>query len=71
MKGATKEIISQEGGLLTNVLGALIRVSLLLIKNVFTPLTKDILIPLALIAAVSTTDAAIQEKKYGSYHRNS
>ena len=71
MKGATKEIISQEGGLLTNVLGALIRVSLLLIKNVFTPLAKDILIPLALIAAVSTTDAAIQEKKYGSYHRNS
>ena len=63
MKGATKEIISQEGGLLTNVLGALIRVSLLLIKNVFTPLAKDILIPLALIAAVSTTDAAIQEKK--------
>ena len=71
MKGATKEIISQEGGLLTNVLGASIRVSLLLIKNVFTPLAKDILIPLALIAAVSTTDAAIQEKKYGSYHRNS
>ena len=63
MKGTTKEITSQEGGLLTNVLGALIRVSLLLIKNVFTPLAKDILIPLALIAAVSTTDAAIQEKK--------
>ena len=71
MKGTTKEITSQEGGLLTNVLGALIRVSLLLIKNVFTPLAKDILITLALSAAVSTTDAAIQEKKYGSYHRNS
>ena len=34
------------------------------IKNVLTPLTKSVLIPLGLTAAASATDAAIQKKIY-------
>ena len=39
---------------------------LALIKNVLTPLAKNILSPLGLTAAASITGAAIQKKKYGS-----
>ena len=35
-------------------------------KNVLTPLAKNVLIPLGLRAAVSATDAAIQNKIYRS-----
>ena len=35
-----------------------------LIKNVLTPLTKGVLIPLGLTAAASATDATIQKKIY-------
>ena len=37
-----------------------------LMKNVFTPLTKSVLIPLALSAGMSAADATIQKKIYGS-----
>ena len=35
-------------------------------KNVLTPLTKSVLVPLELTAAASATDAAIQKKNFGS-----
>ena len=35
-------------------------------KNVLIPLANSVLVPLGLTAAVSTTDAAIQKKIYGS-----
>ena len=35
-----------------------------LIKNLLTPLTKGVMIPLGLTAAASATDAAIQKKIY-------
>ena len=41
-------------------------VGLSLIKNMPTPLTKNILLPLWVTAAASATDAAIQKKIYGS-----
>ena len=44
LKGTTKTIISQKGGLL-NFLGPLMKVGLLM-RNVFIPSTKFILIPL-------------------------
>ena len=37
-----------------------------LMKNVFTPLTKSVLNPLALSAGMSAADATIQKKIYGS-----
>ena len=38
----------------------------LFMKNVLIPLANSVLVPLGLTAAVSTTDAAIQKKIYGS-----
>ena len=35
---------------------------LLLMKNVLTPLAKNVLLPFVLSAAMSVTDAAIQKK---------
>ena len=37
-----------------------------LMKNVLTPLAKSVLIPLRITEAASATEAAIQEKIYGS-----
>ena len=34
-----------------------------LMKNILTPLTKSVLVPLGLTAAVSETDATIKKKK--------
>ena len=56
MKGTTRKIDSQEGGLI-NFLDLLIRIILPLIKNTHTPLAKIVLIPLWL--KVSETHAAI------------
>ena len=66
MRGATKNIISEEGGLLSNLLGPLMEICLPLIKNKLTAVTKSVLIPLGLIAAASATDATIRKKMYGS-----
>ena len=41
-------------------------VDLPLMKDVLTPLTKSVLVPLELTAAASATDAAIQKKNFGS-----
>ena len=61
MKGITTKINSQEGGLL-NFLYPLMRVGLLLMKNVLILLAKNVLIPLGLTAAASATNAIIQKK---------
>ena len=52
--------IGQSGVFLGRLLGALLKVDCL--KNILKPLAKSDLIPLALIAAASTTDADIIRK---------
>ena len=52
--------IGQSGGFLAKFLGPLLKTVLPLMKNVLKPFVKSVLIPLALTAAVSATDAAIQ-----------
>ena len=54
--------IVQSGGFL----GPLLKTRLPLIGNVIKPLTKHVLIPLGLVAAVSATGAAIYKKMFGS-----
>ena len=66
LKGTTEKAINQKRRFLRNVLGPLMRVGLLLMKNVLIPSAKSLLIPLGLTAAASATDAAIQNKIYGS-----
>lgn len=43
------------------------KVDLALMKKVFQPLAKSVLIPLELTAAESGTDTAIQKELYGSW----
>ena len=56
----------QFGGFLGKLLGPLLKTGLPLIKNVNTPLAKSVLIPLALTAASSASDAGIHKKILGS-----
>ena len=63
LKGNTGKVINQEGGLL-NILAPLIRVGVLLMKNVLTLFGKSALVPLGVTVAVSGTDEAIQRKVY-------
>ena len=49
----------QSGGFLGRLIGPLLKTGFPLIKNVFKPLAKSVLIPLRLTAAASLTDAAI------------
>ena len=56
----------QLGGFLGRLLRPLLKTGLHLMKNVLKPLAKSVLKPLGLIAAASTTDAAIQKKVPGS-----
>ena len=65
LKGFTRKITSQEWGFF-NFFRPLMTAGLPLMKNVLTPLTKIILIPLGLTPAAAGTDAAIQNKIYGS-----
>ena len=58
--------IGQSGRFLGTILEPLLKTGLLLVKNVFKPLAKSLLIPLKLTAAASATDAAIHKKMYGS-----
>ena len=57
-KGATRKINNQERRLI-RFLGPLMKVGLLLMKNVFTSLAKSILVPLRLKIEASATDSAI------------
>ena len=52
----------QSGGFLSKLLGPLLKIGLPLLKNVFKPLAKSVLIPLGLIAAASAADAGIHKK---------
>ena len=56
----------QSGGILSKLLGPLLKTGLPLIKNVITPLAKSLLIPLGLTAAPSAADAGIHKKILGS-----
>ena len=56
--------IEQSGGFLERLLGPLLKTGLPSMKNVPKPLAKSVLIPLGLIAAASTTDAAIHKKMF-------
>ena len=66
LKGTTEKFISQgEESFCNNFLDQLMKFGSPLMKNIFTSLTKCVLKPLGLMAAASTTDAAIR-KNYGS-----
>ena len=58
--------IEESGGFLGRVLGPLLKTGLPLIGHILKPLAKSILIPLALTASASATDAAIHKKMFGS-----
>ena len=62
--------IIQSGGFLGRLLGPLLKTRLPLIKNVFKPLAKSVLIPLGLAAVASVADAGIHKKVLGSGHDN-
>ena len=61
LKGTTRKITSQEGGFL-NFLRPLMTAGLPLMKSVFKPLAENVLLPFALSAVISATDAAIRKK---------
>ena len=58
--------IVQSGACLGRLLRPLLKTGLPLIRNVFKPLAKSVLIPLRLTAVASASDAAIHEKIFGS-----
>ena len=58
--------IIQSGGVLSKLLGPLLKTRLPLIKNVIRLLAKSVLIPLGLTAAASAADAGIHKKILGS-----
>ena len=60
-----KKII-QSGGFLGKLLGPLLKPGLPLIKSVFKPSAKSVLVPLGLTAAASAADAGIHKKILGS-----
>ena len=64
-KGATRKITSHGGGFL-NFLKPLVAAGLPLMKNLLTPLAKNVLLPFGLSAGMSAVDAAILKKIYGS-----
>ena len=52
----------KSGGFIGRLLGPLLKTGLPLMKNVIKALSKSVLIPLGLTAAVSSTDAGINKK---------
>ena len=60
----------QSGGVLSRLLGPLLKTGFPLIKSVIKPFAKSVLIPLGLIAAASVADAGIHKKILGSGHNN-
>ena len=52
----------QSGGFLGRLFGPLLRIGLPLMKSVIKPLTKSVLVPLALTAAASAADAGVLKK---------
>ena len=60
-----RKITSQEGGFL-NFLRPLIKADLPLMKSVFTPIAKNVLLLFRLLAGMPAADTSIQKKIYGS-----
>ena len=58
--------IEQSREFLDRLLERLLKTGLLLIKSVFKPLGKSVLLPLGLTTAASATDAAIHKRMFGS-----
>ena len=58
--------IGQSGEFLGRLLRPLLKIGFSLVENVLKPLAKSVLIPLALTAAASATDAAIYKKMFRS-----
>ena len=58
--------IGKLGGFLGRTLGPLLKFGFPLMGNVLKPLAKSVFIPLGLTTAVSTADAAIHKKMFGS-----
>ena len=58
--------IVQARRFLGRLLGPLLKLRLPLMKKIFKPLAKDVLIPLGLTAAASATDATIHKWIFGS-----
>ena len=58
--------IGQSGAFLGRLLGPLLKTGLPLIGNVLKPITKNVLIPLGLIAAALATDAVIHKEMFES-----
>ena len=67
LKGTTTKITGQKRKFL-NFLRQLMTAGLLLMKNVLTPLAKNVLLLFGLSAGMPVADAAIQKKIYGSSH---
>ena len=64
LKGTTKTFTDHERGFL-NFHRPLMTASLLSMKNILTSLAKGVFIPWGLMAVISATDAAIQNKIFG------
>ena len=60
--------IVQSEGFVGRLLSPLMRVGLLLMKNVLAPIPKSVLIPMGLTTALSATDTAIKKRIYISEH---
>ena len=58
--------IIHSGGFLGKLLGQLMKINLLLMKNVLKPLEKSVLIPLRLTAIASGADVSIHQEVLGS-----
>ena len=61
----TRKNTSKEGGFL-NFLRLLLTAGLPLMRNILTPLAKNVLLPFTLSPGMSSADAAIEKKIYGS-----
>ena len=64
MSGTTKTLSIKKRWFHNDVSWPLMRVGLLILKNVLKTLVKSVLIQLALMTAASATDAAVQNKSY-------
>ena len=65
LKRIARKIGTQEGEFVS-FFRPIMTVSLRLMKNIFTPLAKSVLIPLGLTDAATATDTTIQKKIYVS-----
>ena len=67
LKETTRKITSQEGGFF-NSTEPLMTAGLTLMKNVFKPVTKSVLIPLVLTVAASSIDPSIKKLRSVQQH---